>query len=349
MKEFFKRLSEWERWPYNIMYAPVSVVWLYYAIKARALWFFTPVNPSLQFAGFEGNSKREMYQQLPKWCLPKTIYIPTTTKLDEVKTALEKVELNFPIIAKPDRGMQGVLFRVIKDETSLQQYHGAIGETYILQAFVQLPMEFSVFHIRYPGKTKGIITGMVGKNYLHVTGDGKKTLKELVSVHPIARYQIEEMKKKHAEKWEAVLNANENYVLNYAGNHRVGARFTNMHKEIDQKLCDVFDKISNEAGEFYFGRYDLKCTSLEDLKNGKNIQILEFNGAGAVPLHIFDGTLSYWRGLKETVRHWEHLYKIGKINNKRGIRYWTWKEGFTFINNSKKNYKRMLAIDASLP
>ncbi|HEX6170743.1 MAG TPA: hypothetical protein VFZ33_13675, partial [Chitinophagaceae bacterium] len=202
---------------------------------------------------------------------------------------------------------------------------------------------------RYPGKTKGIITGMVAKNYLHVTGDGKKTLKELVSVHPIAGYQIDEMKKKHAEKWESVLKANENYVLNYAGNHRVGARFTNMHKEIDQKLCDVFDKISNEAGEFYFGRYDLKCTSLEDLKNGKNIQLLEFNGAGAVPLHIFDGTLSYWRGLKETVRHWKHLYKIGKINNKRGIRYWTWKEGFAFLNNSKKNYKRMLAIDASLP
>ena len=349
MKEFFKRLFEWERWPYDIMYAPVSVVWFYYAIKARALWFFTPVNPSLEFAGFEGNSKMEMYQQLPKWCVPETLLIDNTTDLDQVRQELKKVELNFPFIAKPDRGMQGVLFRVIKDEAGLSQYHRSVGEDYILQAFIQLPMEFSVFHIRYPGDTKGIITGMVGKNFLHVMGDGKKTLKELVSVHPIAKYQLKEMKKKHAEKWESVLLSNEKYVLNYAGNHRVGARFINLKKEVDQKLCDVFDKISNEAGEFYFGRYDLKCTSLEDLKNGKNIKILEFNGAGAVPLHIFDGTLSYWQGLKETLRHWKHLYQIGKINNKRGIRYWTWKEGFAFINKSKKNYKRKLAIEASLP
>ena len=113
MKDFFKRLFEWERWPYDIMYAPVSVAWLYYAIKARALWFFTPVNPSLQFAGFEGNSKKEMYQQLPKWCLPETLYIENTKSLDEIKSELKKIELSFPIIAKPDRGMQGVLFRVI--------------------------------------------------------------------------------------------------------------------------------------------------------------------------------------------------------------------------------------------
>jgi glutathione synthase/RimK-type ligase-like ATP-grasp enzyme len=74
---------------------------------------------------FEGNSKKEMYEQLPKWCLPETLYIENTTTLDEVKTELKKVHLNFPIIAKPDRGMQGVLFRVIKDETDLQQYHGS--------------------------------------------------------------------------------------------------------------------------------------------------------------------------------------------------------------------------------
>lgn len=190
---------------------------------------------------------------------------------------------------------------------------------------------------------------MVAKDYLHVTGDGKKTVEELVAAHPLARYQTEEMKARHAAKWNFVPAPNENFVLNYAGNHRVGARFINMNKQIDQQLCDVFDKISNEVGEFYFGRYDLKCTSLEDLKNGKNIEILEFNGAGAVPIHIFDCNLSYWKGLKEVVRHWGHLYRIGKMNNKRGIRYWTWREGIDFLNACKKTYKRKLAIDASLP
>jgi hypothetical protein len=349
MKKFFHKIFNWERWSFDAIYSPVSFVWLYYAIKARAFWFFTPVNPSLVFAGFEGASKAEMYKQMPKWCLPVTLFIDNATPFDEVKAGIGAAGLEFPIVAKPDTGMGGVLFRVLNDESSLQQYHEAMCENYILQTFVQLPAEFSVFHIRYPGETKGIVTGLVAKNFLQVTGDGKRTLSELVASHPIAMHKTGELKRRHAEKWNYVPAANENYILSYAGNHRVGARFINMHNKIDQQLCDVFDKISNEIGQFYFGRYDLKCTSLEDLKNGKNIQILEFNGAGAVAIHIFDCNMSYWQALKEIVKHWDHLYRIGKINNKRGVRYWTLKEGFAFLKNCKRNYKRLLAVDASLP
>jgi len=348
MKRFFQHLFNWENWSYDAIYAPVSIAWLYYSIKARAFWFFTPVNPSLIFAGFEGGSKKEMYSQLPKWCLPKTLFIDNKDTLGNIKEQLNNAGLNYPFVAKPDTGMQGVLFRIISTDDKLAEYHRKVGEPYILQSFVQLPMEFSVFHIRYPGETKGIITGLVAKDYLHVTGDGKKTLAELIDLHPLAKHKKEELERRHGEKWNHVPAANENYVLNYAGNHRHGAKFINLNKEIDQRLCDVFDKISNEAGQFYFGRYDLKCTSLEDLKNGKNIEVLEYNGAGAATIHIFDCNMSYWQALKEIVRHWDHLYKIGKINNGLGVRYWGLREGSKFMGQAKKNYKRLLEIEATV-
>lgn len=348
MRRFFQKLFDWEKWSYDAIYAPVSLFWMYYAIKARAFWFFTPVNPSLIFAGFEGGSKKEMYSQLPKWTLPKTLFIDNNDKLENVINELKAIGLDFPFVAKPDSGMQGVLFRVIKDEDELTKYHEAVGETYILQAFITMPNEFSVYHIRYPGQTKGFITGLVAKDYLHVVGDGKSSLSQLINDHPLAKYRVDELKKRHAENWDSVPGALETYVLNYAGNHRHGAKFINLNKEIDQQLCDVFDKISNEAGQFYFGRYDLKCTSLEDLKNGKNIEILEYNGAGAATIHIFDCNMSYWQALKEIIRHWDHLYRIGKINNKNGVRYWTIREGFRFINKAKKNYQRLLSIERSL-
>ena len=145
-----------------------------------------------------------MYQQLPQWCLPATLFVNITTRLDKVTENMTAAGLNFPIVAKPDTGMQGVLFRILKDGNNLRQYHDAVGENYILQAFVQLPIEFSVFHIRYPGEAKGIITGLVAKDYLHVTGDGKKTLAELVSIHPLAKYKTEELKRRHTEKWNFV-------------------------------------------------------------------------------------------------------------------------------------------------
>jgi hypothetical protein len=64
---------------------------------------------------------------------------------------------------------------------------------------------------------------------------------------------------------------------------------------------------------------------------------------------FFDGTWSYLRGLKETVRHWEHLYKIGRINNKLGIRYWTWKEGFAFLITLKKIINATLLLMHHFP
>ena len=65
-----------------------------------------------------------------------------------------------------------------------------------------------------------------------------------------------------------------------------------------------------ESGHFYYGRYDLKCTSVADLKAGKNIQILEFNGTGAEPNHIYDCGMHYTKALKIIASHWRDMYLI---------------------------------------
>ena len=348
MKRFFQKLFNWEKWSYDLIYLPIDIFWLWYALKARAFWFFTPVNPSLVFAGFEGGSKKEMFDQLPAWSYPTSLLIDPGEEMEKVKSRMRQVNLNFPVVVKPDSGMWGVLFRILKNENELKIYHEKVGENYILQTFVDLPLEFSVFHIRYPGETKGMVTGLIVKDLLHVTGDGKKTLAQLVADHPSAKYKQEEMKKRHESNWDKIIPAHENYFLSMAGNHIHGAKFINLNHEIDQQLCDVFDRISNEAGQFYFGRYDLKCTSLEDLKAGKNILILEFNGAGAAITHVFDRNMSYGAALKEIVRHWRHLYLIGKINHKKGLRYWSFMEGYRFMQKAKKNFKRMQEIDKTL-
>ena len=348
MKKFFRKIFYWENWSYNAIYAPLGVVWLYYAIRARAFWFFTPVNPTLIFAGFEGGSKNEVYEQLPAWSMPVTLLIESASEFEQVKQKLQQAGLQYPVVAKPDSGMQGVLFRIIYNEEALMRYHAHVGEKYILQTFVDFSYEFSVFHIRYPGNTKGKITGLITKDYLHVMGDGENNLGQLVSLHPKAKSRIKKMENNFQSDWNRVLQAGEKFILDYAGNHVRGARFINLHQEIDLRLSDVFDKLSNETGQFYFGRYDLKCSSLEDLKNGKNIRILEFNGAGAATIQIFDCNMSYWQALKVIVRHWDDLYKIGRINYHKGVPYWSFLKGRRFLKNANKNFKRMKAVDAGL-
>ncbi len=350
MRTFFQKIFNWERWSYDIIYLPIDIFWLWYGIKARHFWYFTPVNPGLIFAGFEGGSKKEMYDQLPKWSYPTTLLIEPADGIEKVKKEMLQAGLNFPVVVKPDSGMAGVLFRIIKNEDELNVYHSKVGENYILQKFINEELsEFSVFHIRYPGETKGVITGLIVKDYLHVIGDGNKTLDVLVAEHSVAKHKAAQLKKKHEAHWKKVIAAGEKYLLNRAGNHNTGAKFVNLNHEIDQQLCDVFDSISNEAGQFYFGRYDIKCTSLEDLKNGKNIFILEYNGAGAAITHVFDRNMSYGSALKEIVRHWRHLYRIGKINHKKGVPYWSFWKGYRFMRKAKKNFKRMSAVDKTIP
>ena len=63
--------------------------------------------------------------------------------------------------------------------------------------------------------------------------------------------------------------SNEKYFLNELGNHNRGARFINLKNEIDEQLLSVMNKINLYSKQFYYGRYDIKTTSLEDLKAGK--------------------------------------------------------------------------------
>jgi len=348
MKKFFQKVFNWELWPFDLIYAPVGIVWLFYSIKARSLYFFTPSNPTLIFSGFEAGGKMEMYQQLPDGSYPKTILITPSQTIDNIKKEINANGFDYPFVAKPDEAMQGVLFRVIETEEELIKYHNIVGVNYIIQTFIDLPMEFSVFYIRYPGETNGKVTGFILKDYLHVTGDGKKTVKQLVNEHPKAMHRLTEMKKKHEANWSSIPKDGENYYLSVAGNHNRGAKFINLHKEIDQRLHDVFDRLNNKSKNFFYGRYDLKCTSLEDLKNGKNIIIIEYNGAGAEPNHIYDCGMSYGKALKVIAAHWRDMYRIGKINNKNGVPYWGFRKSYRFLQQFKKDFKELRKRDLEL-
>jgi len=318
---------------------------MYYVIKARAFWFFSPANPTLEFSGFEGENKIEMYNQLPKKYYPKTLFITAAQNVKEVVSQIAAQSFHYPFIVKPQIGMHGMMFRIIRNEQQLQMYHDYTGFDYIVQELVDLPMEFSVFHIRYPGEAKGKITGFIFKDYLAVTGNGSSTLTELIKQHPRACFREEEMRHKHAHHLNNVIADGEKYYLSIAGNHNRGTRFINLSKEIDEQLCNVFDKISNEAGHFYFGRYDLKCASIEDLKTGKNIAILEYNGAGAEPNHIYDCGMNYWDALKIINEHWKDLYKISRINYKQGTAYWSFRKGYRHLRKAKKYFKKLYEAD----
>jgi hypothetical protein len=292
-------------------------VWGWYCLKARSFWFFTPSNPSITFGGFEGESKSEMYNQLPPGTYPKSIFIKPSLSFTDVQQLLTENHLNYPFAVKPDVGMMGFMFRRINSEQELLHYHQSMPVDYFIQELVHYPLEVSVFYYRFPGQQKGTITGFLKKEFLQVTGDGKSTLWELIKNYDRVRFRLDEMQSKHADRLNDVLPEGEIYFLSYALN------------------------LSHYTKYFYYGRYDIKCTSVEDLKQGKNFSILEYNGCGAEPHHIYGNNNTLLQAYKIVLHHWRVLYEISRHNHKQGIRQWQHQRGLEFLRNAKKHFKML--------
>ncbi|MEO7120018.1 MAG: hypothetical protein ABIY62_02920 [Ginsengibacter sp.] len=146
MKNFITKIADWQHWPSFIFYLPLASIWIWYCIKSRAVWFFSTSNPTLAFGGFEGESKQGMYLQLTRNYYPRTIYLNPHTNLPEVLLDLKNHGFNYPFIVKPEVGTSGILVRKIENEKQFRIYHKNIPVSYMVQDFVNYPIEVCVFY-----------------------------------------------------------------------------------------------------------------------------------------------------------------------------------------------------------
>ena len=196
---FREKLNNWELWPFGLRYIAITPMWFWYCIRSGSFWFFTASNPTLTFGGFEGEGKKEMYDQLPPGSFPKTVYVQ---KEDSFHCVLQSIKTNgftYPFCVKPEVGMKGLLFRKVNKESQLKLYHEQVPVAYLVQELVEYPIEVSVFYYRYPDKESGVITGFIQKELMEVTGDGNSTLLQLIQQQQKAKYRLEEMRMKHAD------------------------------------------------------------------------------------------------------------------------------------------------------
>jgi hypothetical protein len=205
----------------------------------------------------------------------------------------------------------------------------------------------SVFYYRIPDQQKGTITGFLKKEFLEVKGDGVSTLGKLIDEYERVRFRLEEMKSKHASRLNEVLPAGESYVLSNALNLSRGGKLVSLEGEKDDRLLSVFDKLSHYAGHFYYGRYDIKCASIESLKEGKDFAILEYNGCGAEPHHIYGNGHSLFKAYQIVLQHWKKLFEISRHNHRNGATQWDFLRGWRFLREAKKHFRILKQLDAS--
>jgi hypothetical protein len=150
---------------------------------------------------------------------------------------------------------------------------------------------------------------------------------------------------KHQERWNEVLPAGEKYMLSYAANHNRGARFIDLKDQIDEKLLGIFDELSIGINDFFYGRYDIMCANVADLKEGKNFTILEYNGCGAEPNHFYDTGYTLMGAYREILKHWKAMYTISKYNRKQGVKPWPFIKGSNHLRSARMHITDMKRID----
>lgn len=335
---------KWELWPFNLRFAILGPVWLWYCIRLRSYWFFTPANPTLTFGGYKGETKMEMYQYLPEHIYPKTILIKAKIPFEEVLITLAHSGIEYPCCVKPDVGMKGLMFRQVRNQDELRHYHGIAPVDYIIQEFVDHPTEASIFYYRMPDNEKGTISGFTIKIPLEVVGDGSRSVLELIKAHPLAKQKLSRLRQKYSDKFDLVLAEGEHLSLAHAANVAQGARLVNHAGHITEAMSNIFDEISL-LGQFYYGRYDLKFTSLEDFKQAKGFLILEYNGCGAEPQHMYHSGWSLWRGNRELLKHWRMLFRICRYFRRQGVKPWSFRKGWRFLENAKAHMRLLKQCD----
>lgn len=327
MKLFFHKIGNWEYWPFQILYIPIYFIWGFYAIKAKSIFFFNASNPRIKNGGFMMESKKAIYDLIPKKYYPKTVLIKEKSVLLDIVAAIVEKGIRFPLIAKPDIGLRGSGVKKIKSVEELKEYATKANFDFLLQDIIPFENEIGIFYVRHPNDKTGKITGIVSKEFLIVIGNGVATIEELINEVPRYKLQLDALRKEYGTSLQRVLPTGEQLNLMPFGNHARGAKFLDGSHWITPKLTQTINAICMQIPEFYFGRFDIMYNSLEELERGENFSIVELNGAASEPTHIYDPKHSLWFAWKELARHITYMYEISIANHQKGVPYLAYKTG----------------------
>ena len=284
-----------------------------------------------------GEKKSDIFKLIPEKFIPKTIQVDQG---DLEQAVFEAEKMSFPLIAKPDIGERGNWVRKIHNQQELKKYVDLCPVDFLLQEMVNFPIELGVFYIKYPGEG-GRLTSIVRKDFLSVVGDGERTIGELLRENTrvlmtvdLGSDYLKQIASNLPEKGECVL-------IEPIGNHCRGTKFLNDNDEIDPALTRAFNELAGQIPNLYFGRFDLKCQSYDDLKQLKNFKIMELNGAGSEPGHIYQPGYPLWKAYRDILWHLSVLSDISSLNCERGHSYWSFKQGIKKWKAHQK-YNRLI-------
>jgi hypothetical protein len=338
------RLLHWEYWNFHVIYLPIYPVFIFLCLRARSFFFYAAANPGIRNGGFLGESKKEIYKLVPAVLQPKTIFFTNGTDPARVLELLLREDFHFPMIGKPDIGGRGIGIKKLENSVALMTYVSVARFDFHIQEFISYENEAGIFYYRFPGEIEGNISGFVHKEFLKIRGDGRQHVRDLMKTNPRALLQLQQLEIIEPEMLDMIIPEGEVFTVSPYGNHARGALFLDYSKAVKPALIKAIDEVCRQIPEFYFGRLDIRYESLELLELGKSFSIIEVNGSGSEPTHIYDPSHSIIFAWKEIIRHWQILFKISRANHRLGHPYLSVAEGLNMFTKNRRDFRILESV-----
>jgi hypothetical protein len=339
---FFIKLFNWEYWSFGVVYFPIYFYWFYLCFRARNLFFFSASNPTIENGGYLMERKSNIYDIMPQGYYPKTLLVKVGLSTREIRLLIEENDFEFPVIVKPDIGGKGRGVRKIDNIEDAIAYIQYADFPMLVQALVAYKNEVGIFYYRYPWEANGKISGIVYKEFLTLIGDGVTSLEDLVMQNPRSILQLDALRRMSEINLKDILPAGEEKIMVPFGNHARGAKFIDTTNLATPELEKTIDAICKQVPDFYFGRLDIMYSNWQDLTEGKNLSIIELNGAGSEPTHIYDPSYSIFFAWKEIARHLKILFRISVYNHQqKNIPYLSFEKGIKMFKDARGVEKKL--------
>jgi len=319
-----QRLRHWEFWPAWMFYPPVAIYCLWLALKYRGLSAPLTSNPGIFSGGLVGESKLVTLKNLsatsPDYVAEAELLCGATCeeRLHSLRQICESRNICLPFILKPDVGQRGVGVKLIRSFSQAQAYLQQVSGDIIVQRYAPGPNEVGVFYYRFPHETHGHIFAITEKVFPCITGDGMSTVSDLIWRDPRARLIAAKYLARFKDRQNEILPTGQTLKLVEAGDHAQGCIFRDGMRLLTPGLAERIDEISRKLNGFYIGRYDIRYSSLDELQSGRNLQIVELNGAASEATSLYDARNSLVTAYKTLFRQWELVFAIGAANRERG-------------------------------
>ncbi|MDT8389941.1 MAG: VTT domain-containing protein [Lentisphaeria bacterium] len=317
----WRRWRRWEFWPPWLFYPPVIGWILLLLIRYRGANVFTAVNPAMPAGGFIAERKSDILAALAAaGATPARFAIIPEAADNErvagVKNFMEEQRLDFPLVLKPERGQRGQGVEIVRSNTALADYLARVPGELVAQEYVA-GHEYGVFYIRHPESGQGRVFSVTEKVFPELTGDGTRTLEELILADPRAVCMASHYLKVNRNRLGTVVPMGESVRLVDIGTHCRGAIFLDGGRLVTPGLLDRLDAIGMAYEGFFFGRYDVRAESPEAFSEGR-FTILELNGLTSEATHIYDPRHSLGYAYRILFEQWRLAFEIGAANRARG-------------------------------